>query len=75
MSTASCVSNTDVQAALRVACANDFSVSIRGGGGHDWAGRSLCGGGLVIDLSAMRGVTVDVNAKVATAAGGAWPLM
>jgi FAD/FMN-containing dehydrogenase len=67
---AMCESATNVQAALRVARANDFSVSIRGGG-HDWAGRSLCDGGLVIDLSAMRGVTVDVNAKVATAAGGA----
>jgi FAD/FMN-containing dehydrogenase len=67
---AMCESATDVQAALRVARANDFSGSIRGGG-HDWAGRSLCDGGLVIDLSAMRGVTVDVNAKVATAAGGA----
>jgi FAD/FMN-containing dehydrogenase len=51
---AMCESATDVQAALRVARANDFSVSIRGGG-HDWAGRSLCDGGLVIDLSAMRG--------------------
>jgi FAD/FMN-containing dehydrogenase len=41
------------------------------GGGHDWAGRALCDGGLVVDMSRMRGVTVDASARVATVAGGA----
>jgi FAD/FMN-containing dehydrogenase len=41
------------------------------GGGHDWAGRALCDGGLLIDLSRMRGVRVDPSARVATVGGGA----
>ena len=47
-----------VQQAIRVAreCALPLSVL---GGGHDWAGRALCDGGLLIDLSRMRGVRVD----------------
>jgi FAD/FMN-containing dehydrogenase len=41
------------------------------GGGHDWAGRALSDGGLVIDLTGMRDITVDPQALVATVAGGA----
>ncbi|WP_231120818.1 FAD-binding oxidoreductase, partial [Mycobacterium colombiense] len=40
------------------------------GGGHDWAGRAVCDGGLVIDMSGMRSVTVDSEARVATVGGG-----
>jgi FAD/FMN-containing dehydrogenase len=44
-----------VQAAVRSAGEHGFPLSVRGGG-HDWAGRSIRDGGLVIDLSEMRRV-------------------
>jgi hypothetical protein len=60
----------EVQAALQIARAHDLPLSVRGGG-HDWAGRALRHGGLVIDLSRMRQVDVDATEKAATVAGGA----
>jgi FAD/FMN-containing dehydrogenase len=65
-----CETSADVQAAVRSARAYRLPLSVRGGG-HDWAGRSLCHGGLVIDLSHMRRVDVDLEASVATIQGGA----
>ena len=43
-------------------------LSVRGGG-HDWAGRAIREGGLVIDLSRMR--EVSVHDGIATVSGGA----
>jgi FAD/FMN-containing dehydrogenase len=65
-----CATAEDVKAAVRVAQARGLPFSVRGGG-HDWAGRALRHEGLVIDLSAMRQVTVDATARIATIAGGA----
>src|SRR5215470_2111463 len=65
-----CQTVADVQAAVRAAADYDVPLSVRGGG-HDWAGRALCDGGLVIDLTGMRRVRVDPIARVATVAGGA----
>ena len=65
-----CETVEDVQAAMHIARKHDFPLSVRGGG-HDWAGRALRHGGLVIDLSRMRQVEVDVSRRVATVAGGA----
>ncbi|MEV4800248.1 FAD-binding oxidoreductase [Nonomuraea sp. NPDC049421] len=65
-----CGEHTEVQAAVRAAREAGVPLSVRGGG-HDWAGRSLSDGGLTIDLSGMRQVTVDPEAKVAEVAGGA----
>jgi hypothetical protein len=65
-----CETVEDVQNAVRTARAHNLPLSVRGGG-HDWAGRALRDGGLVIDLSRMRSVEVDAAAKVATIAGGA----
>jgi hypothetical protein len=65
-----CETAEDMQAVMRIARKHDFPLSVRGGG-HDWAGRALRHGGLVIDLSRMRQVNVDVARRVATVAGGA----
>jgi FAD/FMN-containing dehydrogenase len=60
----------DVQDAIAVARDRGMPLSVLGGG-HDWAGRAVCDGGLVIDLSGMRTVTVDAAARVVTVGGGA----
>ena len=67
---AQCVETADVAAAVRFATANGLEISVRGGG-HNVAGRSVCEGGLMIDLSQMRGVAVDSEARTASAQGGA----
>lgn len=63
-------SSADVQTAVRFARDRCVAVTVRGGG-HDWAGRSLNDGGLVIDLTAMRQVRVDPAACEAVVEGGA----
>ncbi|PTA47688.1 FAD-binding oxidoreductase [Micromonospora sp. RP3T] len=65
-----CATTADVQAGVRAARERDLALSVRGGG-HDWAGRALADGGLTLDLSAMRQVSVDPATGVATVAGGA----
>src|SRR4051812_1371599 len=59
----------DVIAALRFARSQSLEVAVRGGG-HSIAGFSGVDGGLVIDLSAMRGVRVDAGARRAYVQGG-----
>src|SRR5215469_15820822 len=66
---ARCASVEDVQAAVTVAVAHGLPISVKAGG-HDWAGRSLREGGLVIDLSRMRGVAVDPLTRTALVDGG-----
>src|SRR5262252_413783 len=53
-----CRQPEDVQAAVRAARRHGLPLSVRGGG-HDWTGRALRDGGLVIDLTGMREVAVD----------------
>jgi FAD/FMN-containing dehydrogenase len=65
-----CDTTEDVQAAVRIARSHQLPLSVRGGG-HDWAGRALRDGGLVIDLTRMRHVEVDAVGRTATVAGGA----
>ena len=66
---ARCADVSDVQDAVRAASENGILTAIRCGG-HSLAGFSTCDGGLVIDLSRMRRVTVDPEARRARIAGG-----
>ena len=59
----------DVQAAVRFARERGLEIAVRGGG-HNVAGNAVCEGGLVVDLSAMRGVSVDRRTRRAIAQGG-----
>ncbi|OLC26955.1 MAG: hypothetical protein AUJ02_04160 [Chloroflexi bacterium 13_1_40CM_3_65_12] len=67
---ARCADVDDVVTAIRFAREKDLVVAVRGGG-HSVAGFSTCDGGIIIDLSLMRGLTVDPERRVARAEGGA----
>jgi FAD/FMN-containing dehydrogenase len=60
----------DVVAAVAFARDNDLVPTVRGGG-HSVSGLSSSDGGFVIDLSSMRGVEVDPEARLAHVQGGA----
>jgi FAD/FMN-containing dehydrogenase len=66
---ASCQGIADIVEALDLARSLGLDVSVRGGG-HNVAGRAAIDGGLMIDLSPMRGIQVDVRARIARAQGG-----
>jgi FAD/FMN-containing dehydrogenase len=55
---ARCADVADVQTALRAAAGAGLLTAVRCGG-HSLAGHSTCDGGLVLDLSRMRNVTVE----------------
>jgi FAD/FMN-containing dehydrogenase len=67
---ARCAGPDDVVAAVRFAREQNLLIAVRGGG-HSVGGLSTCDGGVVIDLSLMRAVTVDPERRVAIAQGGA----
>ena len=67
---ARCSGVADVMHAVRVARDAGLLVSVRGGG-HNIAGNALCDDGLTIDLSAMRSVHIDPEARRAYVAPGA----
>jgi len=67
---ARCSDTQDVVRALSFARDTGIRLAVKGAG-HHIAGNSLCDDGLVIDLSQMRAVKVDSNAKRTTAQGGA----
>jgi FAD/FMN-containing dehydrogenase len=66
---ARCADVADVQATIRAAAAAGVVTAVRCGG-HSLAGFSTCDGGLVIDLSRMRQVSVDPEARRGEFAGG-----
>jgi hypothetical protein len=66
---ARCTDVADVRNAVNFAQAHHLPVAVRGGGHHP-AGHSVCEGGLVIDLSPMKGIGVDPTHKTARAQGG-----
>src|SRR5262249_29156390 len=67
---ARCSGTADVAAAVRFARAHDLEIAVRGGG-HNVAGTAVCNDGIVIDLSAMRAVSVDPVERIAHVQGGA----
>lgn len=66
---ARCAEVSDVQKAVRAGSEAGILTAVRCGG-HSLAGFSSCEGGLVIDLSRMRQVQVDAEARRARIAGG-----
>jgi FAD/FMN-containing dehydrogenase len=64
-----CAGEADVVAALRFARSQSLEVAVRGGG-HSIVGFSSVDGGLVIDLSPMRGVRIDRKARRVVVQGG-----
>jgi FAD binding domain/Berberine and berberine like len=59
----------DVVACVRFGREHDLTVAVRGGG-HSVAGKSVCDDGLMIDLSAMKGIRVNPAARTVRAEPG-----
>jgi FAD/FMN-containing dehydrogenase len=66
---ARCRGAADVRQAVSFARSHELLLSIRGGG-HSAPGYGTNDGGLVIDLTAMKGIRVDPRARTAAAQGG-----
>jgi hypothetical protein len=64
-----CRGVADVIRSVNFAREHGLLVAIRGGG-HSGAGFSTCDGGLVIDLSEMKGIRIDVARRTVRAEGG-----
>ncbi|MFI5613297.1 FAD-binding oxidoreductase [Amycolatopsis sp. NPDC051903] len=59
----------DVATALEFARQHGLAVSVKGGG-HNMRGDAVCDDGLVIDLSALRAITVNATARTIHCGGG-----
>jgi hypothetical protein len=66
---ARCAGAADVITCVRFAREHDIVVAVRGGG-HSVAGKSVCDGGLMIDLSALKGIRVDPAGRTVRAETG-----
>src|SRR5829696_7368852 len=64
-----CVGVADVLGGVAFARAQDLLLSVRGGG-HSVAGKAACDGGLMLDLSPMKGIRVDPARRTAEAQAG-----
>jgi FAD/FMN-containing dehydrogenase len=67
---ARCLTDSDVQAAVRFAAAHRMLLSVRGGG-HHIAGNAVAEGGLMLDLSGMRTISIDAAKRTARVGAGA----
>ncbi|MEU1546116.1 FAD-binding oxidoreductase [Nocardia sp. NPDC005745] len=67
---AQCVSPGDVAAALAFGRERGLEISVRGGA-HSYSGTAVGEGGLMINLSALKGVVVNPEAERARVGGGA----
>jgi FAD/FMN-containing dehydrogenase len=68
---ARCADETDVAEAIRFATEYDLPLAVRGGG-HNVAGTAIVDRGVVIDLSAMRGVHMHAGGTVHVQGGATW---
>src|SRR5215469_13477954 len=69
---ARCADVADVISAVEFGRNNELTIAVRGGG-HNGPGFGTCEGGLVIDLSRMRGIRVDpATATVRVEGGCVW---
>jgi FAD/FMN-containing dehydrogenase len=66
---ARCVDVADVIGAVNFAREHTLTLAVRGGG-HNGAGLAGCDGGLVIELSRMKGIQVDPAARTVRVEGG-----
>ena len=66
---ARCAGVADVADAVTLARALNLEIAVRGGG-HNVAGKACVEGGLMIDLSPLKGIHVDVAARTVRAQGG-----
>ncbi len=64
-----CADVADVVHAVQFARDSHLLVAVRGGG-HSVSGSSVCDGGMVIDLSRMKGIWIDPEQKTAWAQAG-----
>ena len=64
-----CKAASDVVRAIEFARGHQLLVAVRGGG-HNVAGKALCDGGLVVDLSVMKDIEVDPGARTVRAGAG-----
>lgn len=65
-----CADFEDISHCVKIARAHEVLTAIRAGG-HNVAGRCLCDGGLVIDLSRLRSVVINPTTRTAVVAPGA----
>ena len=64
-----CAGTSDVIRGVDFARSHDLPLSVRGGG-HSVAGSAVCDGGLMLDLSGMKGIRVDPLRRTAQAQPG-----
>lgn len=67
---ARCQNAQDICHAVDFARERNLLLAIRGGG-HSWPGKSVCDGGMMLDLADMKSVDVDVDGQTAWCQGGA----
>jgi FAD/FMN-containing dehydrogenase len=69
---ARCSGTVDVVRAVELAREQELPLAVRGGG-HNVAGHGTCDGGIMVDLSPMRGVDLDLGRRtVRVQAGATW---
>jgi FAD/FMN-containing dehydrogenase len=64
-----CLGTADVVACVEFARASGLTLSVKGGG-HNISGLAVCDEGLLLDMSHMRGVSVNATARTARAQAG-----